>query len=163
MQNPCRLTQVQYSELSKMHFWLWNVDKPSLPPTKKHKPKQNNPKTSPPKQEYTFTTQLEVIEHRSKSKNCWRSLLPAQLPQQGMNQLINSQEALTGWIRAFRVHTVYKLMSLYIVMKDWSLFAFCWLTVLTAYRSHWEMSTSRFLRTCHRTSWSFRVPARTSK
>lgn len=43
------------------------------------------------------------------------------------------------------------------------LLAFCWLTVLTVSRSHWEKSTSVFLGTHHRTSCSFRVPARTSK
>lgn len=37
------------------------------------------------------------------------------------------------------------------------------MAVLTVFRSHWEMSTSMFLGTYHRTSWSFRVPARTSK
>lgn len=48
-------------------------------------------------------------------------------------------------------------------MWDLPLFAFCCLAVLAVFRSHWEMSTSMFLGTFHRTSWSFRVPARTSK
>lgn len=49
------------------------------------------------------------------------------------------------------------------MLKDWPLFAFCWLTVLSVFRSHWESSTSMFLGTYPRTSWSFRVSARMSK
>lgn len=84
MQNLCRLTLVQYAELSNIHFRLQNTDKPSPLPTKNTNQNNVTPKEAPPKRIYFHHKIWEEI-YSSKSKNCWRLVFPAQLLQWRIN------------------------------------------------------------------------------
>lgn len=76
MQNLCRLTLVQYAELSNIHFWLQNTDKPSPLPTKNTNQNNVTPKEAPPPKEYIFTTKFErkftVVNQRTAEDLCFQ-------------------------------------------------------------------------------------------